>query len=270
MVEVRTAQGLLLSLPLDDVSDGFVLKDVGGLGPVNATIVTSSFAQMDGTQYHSASREDREITITLEFESDYVTNTVHDLRQRAYKFFMSKRWIGLRFYDSGGLEVDIQGVVKTCEPSIFTKEPGVDVTIICPNPDFYNRVPEVKTGNSTSSTTETLIDYIGSVETGITFVLNVNRTLSAFTIYHRAPDGTIRIMDFSAPLVNGDVLTIGTVIGNKGASLNRLGTISSILYGISPQSNWLQLDQGNNYIRVYATGAAIPYTITYTDKYGGL
>lgn len=269
-VEVRTAQGTLLSLPLEDVSDGFVLTDVGGLGPVNATIVTSSFAQMDGTQYHSASREDREITISLEFESDYITNTVHDLRQRAYKFFMPKRWIGLRFYDSAGLEVDIQGVVKTCEPSIFTKEPGVDVTIICPNPDFYNRVPIVMAGNSTSGTTETLINYLGTVETGITFTLNVNRTLTAFTIYHRAPDGTLRIMDFAAPLANGDVLTIGTVVGSKGASLNRFGTVSSVLYGISPQSNWLQLDEGNNYIRVYAVGAAIPYTISYTDKYGGL
>jgi hypothetical protein len=71
-------------------------------------------------------------------------------------------------------------------------------------------------------------------------------------------------------LVAGDVLSINTVTGSKGATLTRAGVESSVLYGISPQSSWLELMPGVNTIRVYATGAAIPLSIEYINRYGGL
>jgi hypothetical protein len=77
-------------------------------------------------------------------------------------------------------------------------------------------------------------------------------------------------MDFAGSLVSGDVLTISTVSGNKYVTLKRASVVSSLLYGISPTSKWLEFLPGDNYIRVYATGATIPYTITYTKRYGGL
>jgi hypothetical protein len=100
--------------------------------------------------------------------------------------------------------------------------------------------------------------------------LNVNRALSAFTIYHDPPDGTLRQMDFAASLISGDVLTVSTISGNKYANLLRSGVTSSVLYGVSPQSAGPVLQPGDNYIRVYATGAAIPWNIKYTNRYGGL
>jgi hypothetical protein len=79
-------------------------------------------------------------------------------------------------------------------------------------------------------------------------------------------------MDFSASLVAGDIVTISTVRGNKQVTLNRGGTLSSLLYAMSSQSiNWVELiPGGDNVIRFYATGAAIPFDLTYTPRYGGL
>lgn len=270
LIEARNSQGALLSLPMFDISGGYSVEDVGGLGPVEANIVSSSFAGIDGTQFESAQRADRNMTLKLGFNPDFVTMFVEDLRLRLYDYFMPKTKVDLRLYYESGLIVDISGRTKTCEPDIFSDEPLMNISIICNDSDFIDTDTYTVTGASTSTTTETLIAYPGNVETGINFVFAIDRTLTDFTIYHRAPDGSITTADYSAALVAGDVLTINTVTGNKYVTLTRSGSDSSLLYAKSPQSGWLELQKGNNYIRVYAVGAAIPWTITYVPRYGGL
>jgi hypothetical protein len=269
-VEARNRQGALLSLPLDDVSDGFVLGDVQGLDPVKATLVSSSFAGADGSQYLASRREDRNIKLTIELQPDFITSTVRDLRKNLYNFFMSKSEVNLRFYDSDGLVVEIWGRVETCETALFSPEPAMDISVMCFEPDFLGMVPVTLNGMSVSNETETLVPYDGTVETGIQFVFNINRPLTEFTFYHRPPDGTVRQMDIAASFIAGDVLTINTVQGAKFATLTRAGSTSSLLYAVSPQSTWIEFMQGDNHIRIYATGAAIPYDIVYTTRYGGL
>lgn len=268
--DVANRRGNLHTFQLDDISDGYSIQDIGGLGPVKATLVSSSFAGVDGEQYQSARRETRNITIKLGLEPDWITNTVDDLRNSLYEFFMPKSEVFLTFYKDNGLVVKITGRVETCEPDIFSAEPMMDVSLICYDPDFLAPVPVSLSGTSVSSTTDTIIPYAGSVDTGIIFTLNVNRTLTDFTIYHTPPDGELRQLDFSGSLVSGDVLTISTVTGNKGATLLHTGTSSSVLYAVSPQSNWIEFQKGDNDFRVYAPGAGVPYTIEYVTKYGGL
>lgn len=269
-VQIRTPQGSLLTLPLEDVSDGLVLEDILGLDPVKATLVSSSFAQQDGAQYHSSRRETRNLVLKFGFEADIANTTIRALRQRLYEYLMPKSEVDLRFIDSDGSVVRIDGRVETCETDLFSQEPRVNSSILCFDPDFRELTPETITGTTVNTSTETLVMYEGTVETGIEFQLNVNRALSAFTIYHRPPDGTLRSLDFAASLISGDVLNISTVPGAKSLTLTRAATTSSILYGMSPQSSWIELAPGDNYLRVYATGAAVPFEIEYTNRYGGL
>lgn len=270
MFEVTNRQGNLLSFQMDDISNGYSVQDIGGLGPVKATLVSSSFAGVDGEQYQSARRETRNITIKLGLEPDYFTQSVDDLRSRLYGFYMPKSEIYLKFYKTNGLVVNITGRVETCEPDIFSQEPTMDISVICYDPDFV--IPDLVTltGTSVSSTTNTIIEYPGTVDTGIVFTFNINRSLTDFTIYHQPPGDDLRQLDFSGPLVADDVLTISTVTGDKGATLNHLGTSTSVLYAISPQSNWIELAPGENQFRVYAPGAGVPYTVDYITRYGGL
>lgn len=268
--EAINRQGNLLSFQMDDISNGYSVQDIQGLGPVKATLVSSSFAGVDGEQPQSSRRETRNIVVKFGLETDYLTNSVDELRQTIYDYFMPKSSVKLAFYKSNGLIVDIDGVVETCEPDIFTQDPTIDVSIICYNPDFI--VPTVThfSGTSVSSSTNNVIDYKGSVDAGYVLTLNVNRTLSDFTIYHTPPDGELRSLDFSGSLVSGDVLTISTVTGDKGATLLHLGSTSSALYAVSPQSIWSEFQKGDNQFRVYAAGAGVPYTIDYYDRYGAL
>lgn len=269
-VDVVSSQGSLLTLPLTDVSDGIVLQEIGGLDPVKATIVTSSFASVDGQQYHSARREARNITMSLGIEPVYGINTVSKIRQRLYEYFMPKQPVDLTFHTDEGMSVTISGRVETFESPLFTKEPTVDISVMCFDPDFIDSTPMVLSANTTSGAVDTAVPYNGTVESGFFFELLVNRTISAFTIYQTAPDGTLSQLDFASNLISGDVVDISTVPGNKSATLLRAGVTSSLLYAVSPQSKWLDFQPGDNLVRVYATGSPIPYTITYYNRYGGL
>lgn len=169
-----------------------------------------------------------------------------------------------------GLIVNISGIVESCVPVHFVKEPAVDIVIRCFDPDFLDLAPTHIEGVSTSTNAETMYRYEGTVETGVQFTLNVNRALTEFTIYHRPPDGSLRVQEFALTMQAGDELKIGSVPGDKFVSLVRGPTILPALYGMDSRSPWLELSQGDNYIRVYAEGAPIPYAIDYTTRYGGL
>lgn len=272
-VEVTTKSGSLLRLPLEDVENGYILASVDGLDPVKATIVSSSFANQDGEQYHSSRREKRNLKMNLDYEPDYQTNSVTSLRNRLYSFLMPKSEVTLRFVHDDGLEVTILGRVESFDAPIFNKDPDASISLLSFDPDFIDPVPVSISGSTTESTTNPVIDYAGTVETGIVLTLAVNRAESAFTIYHIPPDGTMRQLDFAASLLAGDEVKISTVSGDKYATLKRAGVVSKVLYAIPPQSNWIQLEPeqgGTNNLRVYATGAPIPYTIEYFTRYGGL
>lgn len=269
-VDVTTAFGTLFSFPLYDISEGYTVKDIDGLDPVKATLVYSSFAGQDGSQFQSARRENRNLVLKLGYEPDYALTTVQALRSKLYKGFMPKSVVKLKFYEDTGLIVYINGRVESFDSPRFTKDPDGTISIICEVPDFDTLVTLTQSGMSTTGTTTTDFEYGGSVETGFLFTLNVDRVMSGFTLYNTDASNTQRVMPFVAPMEAGDILKISTVPGNKYALLNRLGVDESVMYGVSSGANWLNLFPGLNKIRVLASGAAVPWTIDYTTKYGGL
>lgn len=270
-VEVTTRQGNVLSLPLEEVSNGLLVEEIEGLDPVKATIVSSSFAGLNGEQYHSSKRERRDIKISLGLEPDEtVLDTVGAVRRRAYGYFMPQTEVSLRFFSDDVPPVDITGMVESCETPHWAQEPTLVASINCFDPDFIDPTIVTVERATTSTLTEFEIDYDGTVESGLKFVLAVDRTMSEFTIYHNPPNQSLVSMDFAAPLLAGDELTISTVPGDKFATLKRLGVESPIMFGVSPQAKWLELTHGTNLFRVYATGAAVPFEIQYFNRYGGL
>jgi hypothetical protein len=114
------------------------------------------------------------------------------------------------------------------------------------------------------------IPYEGTVETGVSFQLIVDRTVDEFTIYHTLPSGEQRQLDFSYPLLSGDIVKIDSEPGEKEVSLTRAGVTTSILYAKSATSSWIEFFKGDNLFRVYAEGDPISYGLTYYKRYGGL
>lgn len=269
-VEVRTPRGDLLPLQLDDISDGYIVAEISGLDPVKATVVTTKFAQMRGAAYQGSTLPERNITMKIEYDK-FSQYSVSELRNRLYPFFMSQQEVSLRFFMEEGLIVDIAGVVESMESPLFVQDPDASISIICTEPDFIETTPTVQTGMTTADTNPRLITYAGTAPVGMVFVVGIQHNVNEVTIYQTTPSGAIQTLDFAAPLLIGDTLTISTVEGDKYAKLTRAGVDTSVLYGVSPQSRWLQLEHGVNAVRVYASGASSPVTsITHIGRYGGL
>jgi hypothetical protein len=270
-VDVSTPQGDLLSFQLDDEEASFLVQNIDGLDPVKATLSSSSYAGIDGAQFQSARREARNLVFTVGLNPDPLTESVRGLRLRLYNFFMPGTQVNLTFYDDEGPTVTISGVVEDAPSPLFTQEPAMNISITCFKPDFIDvTTTHIGDGMTTSGNTGRNFSYQGTSKTGTVITLNVNRTLTDFTIYHQPPNDLLRQLDFSASLVAGDVLTLSSVTGDKRITLNRGGTESSLLYGMSPQSQWIEFMPGNNVITFYATGAGVPFTLDYVAKYGAL
>ena len=271
-VVVRNSQGASLPLPLDSIDSGIIVKKIDGLDPVAASITSTSFAQLDGEQYQFARREKRNILMTVGLEPYYssVDNTVRGLRQYLYQFFMPKSEVTLRFNFTNDASVEIKARIESFNSPLFTSDPEVVISLLAFNPDFVDPVVVKLNGSTTTGVTPTNVEYEGTVETGILFTLNVNRSMSGFTLHNVPTDNQERSLLFVAPLLKGDQVLISTVPGSKSATLIRNRVTRSILYGVSPLANWIQLYPGTNRIRVVADGATVPYTIEYTRKYGGL
>lgn len=268
-VEARTPRGDLLTLLLDDISNGYIVAEINGLDPVKASIVTTKFGNSRGAAYQSSTLPERNITLTLEYDK-FHEDSIEDLRNRLYPFFISGQEVSLRFYMDSGLTVDIDGYSESMESPLFVQDPKADISIICPEPDFVETTPTVQTGMFTSDGTPRYVDYPGTAPVGMVYVVDVANPMSDITFYQTTPNGALYSMEFAGSLLAGDKLTISTVEGNKYVTLKRAGVDSSALYGISPQSKWLQLEHGTNALRVYSSGPGSPVSITYTGVYGGL
>ncbi len=269
-VDAHSNTGGSISLFLSDSSSGYVVEEIKGTDPVKGTLVSTKFAQQDGEQFQSARREPRNLLFKIGLDPDWVSKTVRDLRKGLYSVFMPKNSVDLRFYMSDGLEVVISGYVESNESDMFSEEPVVDISVMCFRPDFIDPDVNLMNGQTTAGTTPQTLNYAGDVDAGILFKLRVDRDISEFTIYHTPFDGTLKVLNFAADLEADDILTISTVPGSKYATLTRGGVDSSILFGVDPASNWMQITPGANDIRVYAVGDPIPYTIQYQVRYGGL
>lgn len=274
LVSVSNARGGTLQLPLLDSSAGYVVEDIEGLDPVNATLTSSALAQVDGATFQNAQRGTRNITMTLGFAPDFVTNTVQSLKSALYDYLLPKANVILGFYMDGSLYATTAGQVETFTNTLFSADPSVDISIICYDPDFYGPSAESSSLDTVSDTTVNTISYEGSSDAGVVFTLSIDRDdLSSFTLYNTASDNTqqkMSIVNSGGAFSSGDVVTINTIPGQKAVTLLRSGVTSSILFYLDPTSTWISLQKGDNKFRCYATGDAIPYTLAYTPKYGAL
>jgi Siphovirus-type tail component, C-terminal domain len=270
LVEVTNARGDNLELPLLDASAGYSVREITGLDPVNAALTSSTIAQQDGAQFQNARRDSRNITMKLGLEPDYVESTVQSLRQGLFPYLLPKTNVTLGFYLDDVLYVTASGQVESFENAMFSADPEVDISILCYDPDFY-ATEATAFGSSTVSNTNTeTISYEGTTEIGIIFEMTLDRDLDSFAIYNTTPDNVVQQFLVTGELLDGDILTMTSIAGIRGFTITRDMIPFSAMFYVDPAANWITLENGDNDLRVFAAGAAISYTVTYTPKYGAI
>lgn len=130
-----------LVLTKSHIDEGIYIKSITGIGPEGSTINTTALAMEDGGVFNSARSDNRNIVIELGFyESEKLHNSIEDSRQKTYKYFPKKKQIQLVFYTDNRTSF-ITGYVESNTPDIFSKEEATQISIICPDPNFYSMKP---------------------------------------------------------------------------------------------------------------------------------
>lgn len=253
---------------------GLIIQSIDGLGPVKANINFTEIATSDGAVENSARLGTRNIVLSLKFMG---TPTIEDTRLLTYKYFPIKKLITFRI-ETDNRTCETSGRIESNEPSIFDKEEGCQISILCSDPYFrsagegginetifYGTEPTFTFPFCNNSLTENLIifgeirkrteaviNYYGDAEVGITILAHAYGDVKGLKIYNMDTREMMSIDDEKLKILTGDFIkagdeiTIRTDKGNKGIYLLRSGELINILNVLGRPINWFQLSKGVN------------------------
>ena len=264
---------MVLTSPINvSVNSGFAIDKIDGLGPVDAEINTSEMV-IDGDHFNSARIGKRNIVLNLLFYSESGTG-IEEVRQFSYRLFPIKKNVYIEI-ETDNRKVWTQGYVEKNEPDIFNEMEGNQVSIICPDPKWYdseNYIEETLDLND-----ETAIEYNGEVEVGGYLELTVGSAITkpvsagvpAFTVSCANPDGSAQLINIFTPnngFENGDVIKIKSILGNKSCIYTDTADADhNALNLLNQNPDWIKLTTGGNNIRVIDSFSALTSAV-YTSR----
>lgn len=277
-LEVLGLRSLVPTLPLvedsDAGSDPIQILGISGLEPVKAAITTQPFGAFDGEAYVGASVGKRNIVLTIGLNPDWEFQTIEELRQLLYNYFMPKLRVQLRFHSTNFPVVAIDGYVESVEPNIFVKTPTMVVSIICPSPDFVAVDLTTITGITNDGESWDTIDYIGSVETG--FNLQITQTVGTPGV----DSIQVNLTGQYAPQIfptRGRIATdirweMNSIPGSKYIRSVSLvtGAVENFLNDLAADAVWPVLYPGENKLAVVTPVTGQNWELTYYARFGGL
>lgn len=276
---------------------GVLINSIEGLGPNKAHINTTEMSSNDGSLFSSARVPSRNIVLDLGF---MWAPTIEDVRQKTYKYFPIKKRVKI-LIETDNRICEIFGYIESNEPTIFTKNEGTLISIICPDPYFYaaNKVSTVFSGVdpvfefpfSNESLTDNLIEfgqikvdtarniyYDGDADVGVVITISVYGAASNIIIYNAGTHETMTIDTDKIELVTGtplavsDTIIISTIKGDKSILLLRNGVYINIMNCLDRDSDWFVLTRGNNVFAYTAGGgeANLLFAIEHQILYEGV
>lgn len=257
--------------------DPLQIRDMQGLGPVKATINTTQIAQR-GTTYVGSNSGNRNIVLIIGFNPDWVNYTVASLREKVYGYFMPEQPVTLRIFRDDGPPVEIDGYTESCEPNIFSQDPEMQISVICPQPDFIAVSPSVVEGTADVDPVTTDFTAVSTIPT--TALLEVTAAEGDETTY----DGKItferttlapgsEIFTVTGTVADAITTKIDSKIGDKTALVDYGPEQTNLLNTMTPDSVWPRITPGTNKVRVILESVAgVPkhWKLTYFDRFGGL
>lgn len=277
---------------------GLIIENIEGLGPPKANINSNEVAMLDGGIFTSARMTQRNIVLTLAMMFDPL---IEDARLKTYKFFQVKKPVHLEVLtDRRHAECD--GYVESNTPVIFTDHETTQISIICPDPFFYELGGEAVAFSgvhpmfefpfSNESLTSNLIEfgdirydnravlnYRGDADTGVFIVAHaMHGTVENFTIWNVDTREQIkvdtkkiyRLTDIQ--FGQGDDIEINTKSGEKYVRLVHDGKYYNIISCINKDADWFQLTSGRNTFTFVADAGENNMSVTfyYRNAYGGI
>lgn len=256
-----------------EATDLIQIRAITGLDPVKATVNTSPFGSVDGVAYTGSNVAYRNPVLTLHPNPDWNTWSYESLRRLLYRYFMPKLQTRLVFYSTDMPPVEIYGYVEDTNVNQFSKDPEIQVSIICPDPYFTAINPTIIGGQSDhDDNSPTVIQYNGDIATGINVQVSRVSDPAPAVIGIQIGDPSASYFNVAASVDVNDYFSMSSLQGNKfvrSVSLTS-GVITNLLAKIQDGSDWPILQPGANNFAVITDAGAQDFELTYYERYGGL
>lgn len=252
----------------------YKVRNIDGLGPVKANISTIESGIDPGGIYLSGKDGVRNIVITMGFDPDYNAGwSLTDIRNRLYEVFMPQSKVELEFTTEHKGVLLIDGIVESHEPVIFSKDPLVQISIICVDPYFRTTAPEtvVNVPSEASDMPIFFIPFDGEVPVGFKM---------EYTLANDKPSGTILMSSLpregenyfqvGMPFLIGDKVMFSTVKGDRYVRYIRNAATNNALPFFSGSLIQNKLRRGQNYFQFTDYGWINDLKFSYNKLYGGL
>ena len=245
-----------------------------GLGPVMASVNTSSLGMVDGEKFNSARVGRRNIVLTV-----HISGNIEANRIRLYSFFAPKQAVKLH-YRNGARNVYTEGIVESFECDQFTALQRAQISIICPQPYLIGAEEIVRDVSGVKALFEfpfsieeegaefsvisgddyAILQNEGDTATGFIITIYARAAVTGPVIYNAITNEAMRI---TGTLEAGHTLTINTSAGNKRIFITApTGQTENALHRKQAGSVWLQLQPGDNYISYAAESGADAMAVT--------
>lgn len=269
------------TLVMGDISDSVQIKDIQGLGPVKAAVSSSPYGNVPGEAITGASIGKRNLIFVMGLNPDWATQTMEELRNLLYAFFMPTFPVTLQFTSTHLPLVQIAGIVEDYAPTIFTKDPEITVSVLCGQPDFVAVDDTVVNGVVVNNNAFADVVYGGSVDTGIHLFIDASATLGTYTgsIDIRAALGADPPDDWDSLII--DPVTIdgahsfelNAILGAKFVQKVAVGSRAfeaNLLAYVDDAPVWPKLRPGANQFAVKAATPGQDWELSYFARFGGL
>lgn len=158
-----------LSAGPDDLLE---LRKIDGLEPVVANVNTAEFGNLDGEFFNGSHVGKRNIVFTFGLNTKTGRVSVDAARQQLYFYFPNRDGrMTLRFEFDNRDPVQIDGYMESIQGDRFVEDPELQVSIICPKPNFLI-VPSIWVNGVTGDSNDEAAPYEGSATGGLVFELN--------------------------------------------------------------------------------------------------
>ena len=283
------SRGEMLEFGVNSVFHCNVSKDVTGLAGIDNTIYKTNSMGQHGDTYISQRYEARDITIVGNINSKD-KDRVLELRRRAEKILNAELDAKLIYTYKDFVRVidcKVEGQPQFKKSGVFVQ---YSIPIICCNPfwreeteakkdiaawvpswEFEFELPEegIELGYREPSVIVNVYNE-GDVKSGMRIEFRAIGTVVNPVLLNVNTQEYVRLID--TEMQAGDVITINTGYGSKGATLTRAGEVVDYFRHIDVDSTFMQLDIGDNVFRYDAeSGAeALEATIYHYNKYLGV
>ena len=266
-VQITGSYGNAVILDLWDDHNGYFVKEIEGLGPVDADLVSTEYANFDGAQFQSSRRSARNIVFHIGFSNKSLTFSAEELRKNLSAVFRPKSQIDMIFRSDKNYK--ISGIVESNAPAIFAKEPSAIVSVMCYDPDFLLENDITRTWDGLVKPSGFSISYKGTEPSGIFMNALIMESVDTSVIVKKTHEflGIEQMHLIGLPSNGAITFNLNTAIGSRNITKS---DGSSLLHTLQTGSLWIQLYPGTNQFSLEGQFSDHDQRIvyTYSERYG--